>query len=226
MYTFLIRNTNDAVASNKTRIMQRSKLVDDLHFLVEPIYNDYDMKDFTLTLEYRLPVSHEYRTEILTLSDELYKDYYEYKLPIDTSITKESGDVEIQLSFINVEMDSDGNTIQRVRKISPCYLTVIPVTNWSSMIPDDVLAPLDKRMVELNALANQLADTQDSIANTKADDLMYMNNTLQLMANGSPIGTAYELDQQAESDIVTFNSSDDEEDDNSSVTTSNLVIEF
>ena len=201
MYTILIRNTNDAIASNRTRIMQRSKLVDDLHFLVEPIYNDYDMQDFTVTLEYRLPVSHEYRTEILVLSEELYKEYYEYKLPIDTCITKEPGDVEMLITFSKAEMDADGKVIQRVRKISPCYLTVI----------------------ELGALANQLADTQDLIAESKADDLSYKDNTLQLLANGKPIGTSHILDQQTEFDVVEFGNSDDPNEPDSDA---NTFIEF
>mgnify|MGYP007053818929 CR=1 FL=1 len=223
MYTILIRNTNDAIASNRTRIMQRSKLVDDLHFLVEPIYNDYDMQDFTVTLEYRLPVSHEYRTEILVLSEELYKEYYEYKLPIDTCITKEPGDVEMLITFSKAEMDADGKVIQRVRKISPCYLTVIAVTDWSSMIPDDALTPLDQRIIELGALANQLADTQDLIAESKADDLSYKDNTLQLLANGKPIGTSHILDQQTEFDVVEFGNSDDPNEPDSDA---NTFIEF
>lgn len=223
MYTILIRNTNDAIASNRTRIMQRSKLVDDLHFLVEPIYNDYDMQDFTVTLEYRLPVSHEYRTEILVLSEELYKEYYEYKLPIDTCITKEPGDVEMQITFSRAEMNADGKVIQRVRKISPCYLTVIAVTDWSSMIPDDALTPLDQRIIELGALANQLADTQDLIAESKADDLSYKDNTLQLLANGKPIGTSHILDQQTEFDVVEFENSDDPNEPDSDADT---FIEF
>ena len=74
MYTILVNNDNTLVTSIKERIMQRSKLVDSLHFLADTIYKDIDMTDFTVTLEYVLPVSKEYKTEILVRSEELYKD--------------------------------------------------------------------------------------------------------------------------------------------------------
>lgn len=75
MYTILLTENNEAIVSQKSRIMQRSKLVDDIHFLTLPTYNDMEMAPFTLLLEYRLPVTNEYRTEYLVKSDDLYKDY-------------------------------------------------------------------------------------------------------------------------------------------------------
>lgn len=204
MYTILITNDNEAISSVRTRIMQRSKLVDELHFLTDQTYNDIDMKDYTLLLEYQLPVTKELKSEILTLSDELYKEKYEYKLPIDTCLTKEPGNVELQLTFSKVEMDADGKVIQRVRKISPCYINIIPITAWSALMPDDYLAPIDQKILELNAVANQLADTQNLINDSKADDLSYEDNTLQLMANGKKIGTSHILNQQNEFDIIEF----------------------
>ena len=62
MYTLLVNEKNEIVTTVKERIMQRSKLVDDLHFLVEPIYKGIDMSDFTVMMEYILPVSREYNT--------------------------------------------------------------------------------------------------------------------------------------------------------------------
>ena len=82
MYTILVNETNELVTSVRERIMQRSKLVDSLHFLVDPAYKGIDMSDFTVMLEYILPVSKEYKSEILSKSDNLYKeklDGYFYK---------------------------------------------------------------------------------------------------------------------------------------------------
>ena len=75
------------VSTPEQRIMQRSKLVDTLHFLTAPTYNGLDMSTCTLLLEYKLPVSQETHSEILTLSNDLYNKNLEYKLPLDTSIT-------------------------------------------------------------------------------------------------------------------------------------------
>ena len=57
---------------------------------MDPTYKGIDMSDFTVMLEYILPASKEYKTEILVKSDSLYKEKLEYKLPFDTNLTRES----------------------------------------------------------------------------------------------------------------------------------------
>ena len=89
MYTIMVCGDNTLRTTQRERIMQRSKLVDKLHFLVPPKYNDLDMSATTVVLEYVTP-SKEYAMEILTKSEALYKEYLEYLLPIDTNLTKES----------------------------------------------------------------------------------------------------------------------------------------
>ena len=104
MYTILIKSNNEMIVSTpEQRIMQRSKLVDTLHFLTAPTYNGLDMSTCTLLLEYKLPVSQEPHSEILTLSNDLYRENLEYKLPLDTSITKEAGKVEMQVTFLKMK---------------------------------------------------------------------------------------------------------------------------
>ena len=88
MYTILINSDNELVHTVKERIMCRSKLVDSLHFLTEPTYKETDMMPFTVTLEYRLPISKEYHIEILDRSEDMYKGMLEYKLPFDSTLTK------------------------------------------------------------------------------------------------------------------------------------------
>ena len=204
LYTILITENNEAIISISERLMQRSKLVDTLHFLTSPTYKGRDMSDFTVLLEYKLPVSQEPHSEILTLSDELYKENLEYKLPVDTSLTKEAGQVEMQLSFLKNEMDEDGNITQYSRKISPCFVNIIPVAAWSNMVPDAELAAIDQRILKLDAIANQLNEMQDLAMDTKADDISYEDNTIQLLANGKKIGTSHVLDQQKEIDVIEF----------------------
>ena len=69
MYTILVNSDNSLQTTVRERIMQRSKLVDTLHFLVDPVYKEHDMSAFTVTMEYLLPVSREYHTENLIKSD-------------------------------------------------------------------------------------------------------------------------------------------------------------
>ena len=93
MYTFLINEDNTLTCSIQDAIMERSKMVDKLHFLADPTYKGVDMTDYTVNLEYVLPISKRYKTEILTKSDELYKNKLEYILPFDTDLTSEPGDI-------------------------------------------------------------------------------------------------------------------------------------
>lgn len=97
MYTFLINEDKTITASLTERIMQRSKLVDNLHFLADQTYKGVDISDYKVILEYVLPVSKRYKTEILQKSKDLYKNRLEYLLPFDTVLTSEAGDIEFQL---------------------------------------------------------------------------------------------------------------------------------
>ena len=144
MYTILVNDDNTLTTSVRERIMQRSKLVDSLHFLVSPTYKELDMTDFTVTMEYILPVSKEYVSEVLVKSEELYKEMLEYKLPFDTDLTKEAGEIEVKLTFSKVDLDADGNDIQYVRKISATSITIIPVESWCDIIPDKALDAIDQ----------------------------------------------------------------------------------
>lgn len=68
MYYILVTNQNEMYATQIQRIMHRSKLVDDLFFIVEETYNSHNMSDASVVLEYVRPVSRKYETEYLTLS--------------------------------------------------------------------------------------------------------------------------------------------------------------
>lgn len=193
MYTFLIGEDNTLTATVVERIMERSKLVDSLHFLADPIYKETDMSDFTVMMEYVLPVSKKYKTEILEKSDELYKDMLEYKLPFDTALTSEPGDIEIQLTFTNVTLDADGKSTQYVRKVGPGSIKIVAISTWSDIIPDEALSAVDQRLLAAQALMKALNEQNNTIIKSKADSLRYKDNLLQLTAQGTPIGTSVKI---------------------------------
>lgn len=192
LYTILLNESNELTTSVRERIMQRSKLVDALHFLVDPTYKGVSMSDFTVMMEYIMPVSREYRTEILVKSDELYKNKLEYKLPFDTCLTKEAGKIEVQLTFVKVELDANGKSKQYVRKTSPTTITIVPIAAWSDVIADSALTALDQRLIQVDAAIAAANELTDYLSETKADNLVFNKetNTIQLTANGNPIGDA------------------------------------
>lgn len=197
MYTFLINENNTLTCSVQDAIMERSKMVDKLHFLADPTYKGIDMTDYTVNLEYVLPISKRYKTEILTKSDELYKNKLEYILPFDTDLTSEPGDIQIQLTFLAATMDSDGTTVQHVRKVGPGVIHIVPIQNWSDLIPDAALSSVDQRLLAAEAMLKALSDRNAAIFDSKADNLSYIDQKLQLTANGKPIGNAVKITQES-----------------------------
>ena len=195
MYTILINDDNTLTTSVRERIMQRSKLVDSLHFLCPQTYKELDMTDFTVTLEYILPVSREYKTEELIKSDELYKDMLEYKVPFDTDLTKEAGEIEVKLTFSKVDLDEEGNDIQYIRKISSTTITIVPIEAWSNIIPDKALDVIDQRIIKTDAQIKALMEASEVTRLEKADNIVLDGETkeLYLTADGEQIGDKVKL---------------------------------
>ena len=195
MYTILVNDDNTLTTSVRERIMQRSKLVDSLNFLVEPTYKELNIADFTVTLEYVLPISKKYKVETLIKSDELYKERLEYKLPFDTNLTREYGDIEIQLTFTKVDLDEEGKDIQYVRKTSTTSITIVPISAWSDVIPDEALTDLDQKILKTDAQIKELREMQENILVEKADNLVLdeENKELYLTAEGNQIGNKVKL---------------------------------
>lgn len=192
--TILITQTNELIDTTpKERIMQKSKLVDELHFIVDTLYKGTDMSTFTMVMEYKLPISNEYKTQILEQAPELYEGMLEYKIPIDTDITKYPGNVEIQITMSKLESDDRGKVLQRVRKVQPTVLKIYPIAAWSDMIPDADLTALDQRILKQDAQIKELNELADKLNMTKADNLSYSKNILQLTSNGEKIGDAVSI---------------------------------
>lgn len=192
MYVILVHDDNTLSVPQKQRIIQRSKLVDDFWILTSPIYNGRDMTDCTVLLEYVKPVSNEYKTETLVLSEERYEEYLKYILPVDTEFTKEAGSLRLQLSFIYVDIDADGNQIQRVRKTSPTLkVEIVPIEEWFNIIPDSALSAVDQRILKADAQLKMMADLVGTMSDSMVDDLKYdeKSETLQLQSGGYGVGS-------------------------------------
>ena len=205
MTTVLLNDDNELIVTIRDRIMQRSKNVDILSFIVPQMYKDsIDMFDYDCTLEYLTPISHKYKVEKLTMDDSLYyptdnsQPYVRYLLPFDTKLTAENGDIEMQLTFTSLDVNEDGQQVQYVRKTSSCKITIIPITAWSDVIPDEALTEIDQKILELQGLVKTINDLAISIDTEKADDIAVKDDYLTLLANGEEIGTKINLEDLGE----------------------------
>ena len=194
-YVILVNDDNSLYGSKKKQILQKEKLFNELWFLVAPHYNGYDMSQCTVTMRYMLPISKEFVTETLELSDEKYEEYLKYILPVDTNLTKEYGDIELNLTFTLLEEDKNGNIVQRVRKTSNYILNIEEIPNWDTFVPDPFLSAVDQRILKQDAQIRALKRLANSINESKVDNLVYndIEETLQLSANGKGIGDKIQI---------------------------------
>lgn len=196
MYTIIVSDDNTLDKTVIERIMCKSKLVNNLHFLVPLMYREIDMNGFTAVLEYRLPASGDYHSEILSVQPNIYKeDYLEYRLPFDTKLTAEAGDIELTLTFSKAVINDDGTSTQYVRKTLPTTITITPIASWSDLIPDAALTALDQRIIALNLAQEQLAQLAQLLNTGKADNIVIDGDQLQLTSNGEKIGDAVTVNQ-------------------------------
>lgn len=195
MYTLLISEDNSISTTKKERIMQRSSMVDSFQILVYPTYKECDMTDFTVQMEYVLPASKRYVTEILELSEDMYEDHLRYVLPFGTKLTAEPGEIELQLTFARAELDENGRSIQRVRKTSTAKITIVPIAAWSDIIPDEALSAIDQRLIKTDAQIRALEDYAIALGESQVDNLSYDDaaNTLQLLAGENAVGDKVKL---------------------------------
>lgn len=231
-YTIIVGDDNTLYGSQKVKIMEKEKLFNKLWFLVAPYYNGYDMSKCTVTMRYMLPVSKEFKTETLVLSDERYQEYLKYVLPVDTNLTKECGDIGLNLTFTMLDVDDNGHIVQRVRKTDNHILHITHLPNWDGFVADEALAAIDQRIIMTQAQIQRLEEMNQVIADTKADNIKYNidTNELQLTSNGKEIGNKVAINVSDASledgiPVVDFgsisdgdNSIDETEDDN--------VVEF
>lgn len=229
-YTIIVCDDNTLYGSRKRKIMQREKLFNKLWFLVPPCYNGYDMSQCTVTMRYLLPISKEFRTETLALSNEKYEEYLKYVLPVDTLLTKEFGDIELNLTFIMLDTDDSGNVVQRVRKTENHILTITQLPDWDSVIPDSALSALDQRILKQDAQIRALADLANMLDSNSVDDLVYNDDddTLQLSANGVGIGSKVSVKDMLDdgSPVVDFDSDSEGESNPDNENIESNVVEF
>lgn len=233
-YTIIVCDDGSLYGSHKRKIMQREKLFNKLRILVPPYYNGYDMSQCTVTMRYLRPISKDFVTETLVLSDERYEEYLKYVLPVDTCFTKEWGDLELNLTFTMLDVDIDGNIVQRVRKTENHILTITRLPDWDSIVPDAALSALDQRILKQDAQIKALEDLANTLDNNQVDNLVYnsTDETLQLSSNGVAVGNKVSVKDMFDDGVpvvdldINSDNGSDIENDGCDCTYKGNVVEF
>lgn len=229
MYTILVNQDRTLVATVKERIMHRSNLVNNFRFLIDETYNGYTTRDYIVVLEYVLPISKKYTTEILVPAVELYKGKLSYTLPIDSKLTSEVGNIELKLTMTQLIMDENGNIYDPVEKTDSITVSVLPTELWEDYIPSADLGNIANMVLQNQKTAEQLKAYADMLNVNKADNIVYDKdtNSVQLLSIGRKIGTPAKLENcECTEEGVPVVDFTDLEPETPSVNEVNNVVEF
>ena len=178
--------------SVKTTIYQREKLVDNFRFLIPPTYDFVDLSDFTVILKY-LDQGNEAHSEVLVKEDELYKEHLSYILPVDTNLTRFAGDITLHLTMSKVDMEEKKQYSLETGEVT---ITISPLSDYYHFVSDSSLDAVSQKISELDVRLEAMDKIAETYDQSKADDLSYEDNTLQLLANGKKIGSPQKLDDE------------------------------
>ena len=186
LYTIIMNKQKELIVTEKTYLYQRENLADKIQFLIPPEYNDLSLTDFTAVLKY-VDQGNVAHAETLTKDDELYKGQIRYTLPIDTSLTRFAGDISIRITFSKVDMDTKKQYVLHTSEIT---ITISPLSDYYSFVPDESLEFVDQLVGTLEAKIDATEKIAETYDKKKADNITYDDNKIQLTSNGEKIGNS------------------------------------
>lgn len=181
-----MNDQKELIATVKTMLYQKEKLVDKIQFLFPQDYNGLNLSECTAILKY-LDQSNVPHAELLQKDEELYKDHLRYILPVDTNLTRFAGNIEIRVTFSKVDMESQQ---QYVLHSGPLIITINPLKDYYAFVPDESLEFVDQLVGNLEAKLESVDKIASAYDAEKADNITYENNKIQLTSNGEKIGNA------------------------------------
>lgn len=154
-----------------TTIYRGENKADLITFLVPAQYGDINLADCAMMMRYILPDGTG-KSEPLSYLPEMYKDYLQFSTVANTRLTADDGEIIVWLTAIG----DDGSTVLKTGE------AIVPV--YPNRDIADYMQP--EELDQLDMLAAKVAELEQNAVDTiifNADD-----STIQLSANGSPIG--------------------------------------
>lgn len=218
MYTIVMDKYKNLNTTVRTNIYQQESMVDKIQFLIPPQYDGADLKDYTVTLKYVDP-NGNFHSEVLTLDEEMYKDYLRYELPVTTKLTQVSGTTTIRLTLIKFE----GGTTPPTKSEHTVEGTTMVVTEQSggeSPVEDPTTTVIDKletnsttimvqrpegftdyvNFEDIEAYKAQLAQINRELQKVPNDLEIGEKENLHLVRDGEQIGKGVEILMPAQFD--------------------------
>ena len=224
----LMKGTKELVQTKRIRIYQREKLVDKLNFLIPFSYDNHDLTKFTVTLLYVAQDGTIHSEQLVRYSDGQggyidYEDAYGnythmiYQLPIDSKITQFAGDLTLKLNLQYVDYEGETSSendnegapdpvgTMYVLSTDDTVITVLPVADYYSIVPDESLSQINQKIAELDAKQREIEATAEIYDAAKADNIKLdeTEGTLYLTSKDVQIGDKINLNDLGD-ELTTF----------------------
>lgn len=186
MYTIIMDANKQLVTTIKQVLYQRENLVDKIQILIPQYYQNIDLSDWIAVLKYvdQANIPH---AETLTKDSDIYKNRIRFYFPVDTELTKYSGDITIRITLSKIDMNSK---TQYVLHTGETTITISPLKDYYSFVPDESLEFVDQLIGNLEAKIEATEKIAEIYDTKKADNITYEDSRLQLTSNGQRIGDA------------------------------------
>ncbi len=184
-FTILMDDSKYLKITSNAVLYQGENYCDNIQFVIPAIYNDNDLTDYTIAMEYVDSNNNSY-LDILEQDEELYKEkYIRCTLPITTKLSKTAGQVKIQLTMNKVDKEK---YVQYTLHTSEITLEIHPVSDYYKFA-DESLMKIDALIGKLDAKIGYLADNAAILSTKVPDDLgIDTDGTLKLSIKEELIG--------------------------------------
>ncbi|MBR2246571.1 MAG: hypothetical protein IJ880_06050 [Bacilli bacterium] len=219
-YVLLFKGDKSLLATRKIRIFQRENIADRLKILIPFVYEELDLEPFIVTLQYLDQGGTVYSENLVRLSDGQggYEDYEDadgnkthmiYTLDITSKLTYQSGDITVKITMDYVDQEAqtssnnddeeapDPTPVHHVINSDSAILTVLPIADYYSVVPDASLSLINNKIADLDAKQKALEETANTYMASKADNLVMhidqYGQSLYLTSNGHKVGDEIDL---------------------------------
>jgi len=203
LYAIKMEEDKSLTTTIQSTIYQGDKNADTLVFLIPQKYEENSLADCEILLRYIMPngMGRSEKLEMYPIPHN--KDYYQFRLSVASRFTEDDGDIELWLTAVNFNDDI-------LFRTGTATVTITP-----HKVIDDYLPPA--ALNQLDELAAKVYHMElETVNNLKYDSV---EETLQLTANGVPVGDLVALGKIVEDmdDVINFG---DEETDGGDGTSS------
>ena len=213
------------IQTRRIRIYQRESLVDKLKILIPLVYQDISLEPYKVTLQY-IDIEGTIHSETLirkTDNEGGYDDYEDkagnkthmvYILDVNSKLTRYTGELTLKLTLDYVDYESqtasdsddesapDPEPIHHVLNTGETKVTVLPVADYYSIVPDESLSLINQKIAELDAKQKEIEATAEIYDSSKADGIeIYIdkfNQCIRLTSHGEQVGEAIDLNDLGE----------------------------